>query len=105
VTLVDNRGRLLAPQSETDPSAGGAPTMLRAARSLERELEDQVVTILERTVGLGRVVAKVNARVDWTQTETTEEIFDPNSQIERSTQRETESSKDSTTEGGVVGIV
>ncbi|MEZ4330222.1 MAG: flagellar basal-body MS-ring/collar protein FliF [Myxococcota bacterium] len=105
VTLVDNRGRLLAPQSEMDPSAGGAPTMLRAARSLERELEDQVESILERTVGLGRVVAKVNARVDWTQTETTEEIFDPNSQIERSTQRESESSSDSTTEGGVVGIV
>ncbi|MBY0401835.1 hypothetical protein K2X89_16195, partial [Myxococcota bacterium] len=61
--------------------------------------------ILERTVGLGRVVAKVNAQVDWTQTEKTEEIFDPNSQIERSTQRETESSSDSTKEGGVVGIV
>lgn len=105
VTLVDNRGRLLAPQSDIDPSAGEAPTMLRAARSLERELEDQVESILERTVGLGRVVAKVNARVDWTKTETTEEVFDPNSQIERSTQRETESSNDSTTEGGVVGIV
>jgi flagellar M-ring protein FliF len=105
VTLVDNRGRLLAPQSELDPSAGGGPSMLGAARSLERDLEDQVESILERTVGLGRVVAKVNAQVDWTQTEKTEEIFDPNSQIERSTQRETESSSDSTNEGGVVGIV
>lgn len=105
VTLVDNRGRLLAPQSEIDPSAGGGPSMLGAARSLERDLEDQVESILERTVGLGRVVAKVNARVDWTQTEKTEEIFDPNSQIERSTQRETETSNDSTNEGGVVGIV
>ena len=105
VTLVDNRGRLLAPQSEIDPSAGGGPSMLGAARSLERELEDPVESILERTVGLGRVVAKVNAQVDWTQTEKTEEIFDPNSQIERSTQRETETSSDSTNEGGVVGIV
>lgn len=105
VTLVDNRGRLLAPQSELDPSAGGGSSMLGAAHSLERELEDQVESILERTVGLGRVVAKVNAQVDWTQTEKTEEIFDPNSQIERSTQRETESSSDSTNEGGVVGIV
>lgn len=105
VTLVDNRGRLLAPQSQLDPSAGGGPSMLGAARSLERELEDQVESILERTVGLGRVVAKVSAQVDWTQTEKTEEIFDPNSQIERSTQRETETSSDSTNEGGVVGIV
>ena len=105
VTLVDNRGRLLAPQSEMDPSAGGGPSMLGAARSLERELENQVESSLERTVGFGRVVAKVNAQVDWTQTEKTEEIFDPNSQIERSTQRETENSTDSTNEGGVVGIV
>ncbi len=105
VTLVDNRGRLLAPQSDLDPSGGGAPSMLGAARSLERDLEDQVESILERTVGLGRVVAKVSAQVDWTQTEKTEEIFDPNSQIERSTQRETETSSDSTSEGGVVGIV
>lgn len=105
VTLVDNRGRLLAPQSEMETGPGGAPNMLSAARSLERDLEAQVVSILERTVGMGRVVAKVNAQVDWTQTEKTEEIFDPNSQIERSTQRETESSSDSSKEGGVVGIV
>ena len=105
VTLVDNLGRLLAPQSDLDTPAGGAPSMLGAARTLERELADQVESILAPTVGLGRVVAKVNAQVDWTQTEKTEEIFDPNSQIERSTQRETESSKDSTSEGGVVGIV
>ncbi|MBK7947301.1 MAG: flagellar M-ring protein FliF [Deltaproteobacteria bacterium] len=105
VTLVDNLGRLLAPQSDLDPAGGGAPSMLGRARSLERDLEDQVESILERTVGLGRVVAKVNAQVDWTQTEKTEEVFDPNSQIERSTQRETESSSDSTKEGGVVGIV
>lgn len=105
VTLVDNLGRLLAPQSDLDSANGGAPSMLGAARSLEQQLADQVESILEPTVGLGRVVAKVNAQVDWTQTEKTEEIFDPNSQIERSTQRETESSKDSTTEGGVVGIV
>lgn len=105
VTLVDNRGRLLAPQSDMDAAPGGGPSMLNASRSLERELEDQVESILEPTVGLGRVVAKVNARVDWTQTEKTEEIFDPNSQIERSTQRETENSSDSTSEGGVVGIV
>ncbi len=105
VTLVDNRGRLLAPQSELDPSGGGAPSVLGAARSVERELEEQVESILEPTVGLGRVVAKVSAQVDWTQTEKTEEIFDPNSQIERSTQKETETSSDSSNEGGVVGIV
>jgi len=105
VTLVDNRGRLLAPQSELEAAPGGGASTLSASRSLERDLEKQVESILEPTVGLGRVVAKVNARVDWTQTEKTEEIFDPNSQIERSTQKETETSSDSTSEGGVVGIV
>ena len=105
VTLVDNRGRLLAPQSDGDFSVGGSTRPLGAQRRLEKELESQIESILERTIGLGRVVAKVSAELDWTQTEKTEEIFDPDSQVARSTQVDSETMTDGLREEGVAGIV
>ena len=104
VTIVDNHGRLLAPQGDMDLAGRGAGPTFRAGRRVEAELERQVESILERTVGLGRVVAKVRADFDWTQTERTEEIFDPDSQVARSTQTEKESASESSREGGVAGI-
>ena len=69
-------------------------------------LEEQIESILGRTVGLGRVVAKVSAELDWTQTEKTEEIFDPDGQVARSTQIDSESMhRRDRPEGGVAGIV
>jgi len=105
VTLVDNRGRLLAPQADSDPSGHGSSASVGAERRLESELEKQIESILERPVGLGRVVAKVNADLDWTQTERTEEVFDPDSQVARSSQRDSENASESDGEGGVAGIV
>ena len=104
VTLVDNHGRLLAPQADMDFAGRGAGPTLGAERRLENELADQIESILERTIGLGRVVAKVSAELDWTQTEKTEETFDPDSQVARSTQLDSESMNDSSSEGGVAGI-
>ncbi len=104
VTLVDNHGRLLAPQADMDFAGGGAGPALGAERRLEAQLEDQIESILGRTVGLGRVVAKVSAELDWTQTEQTQELYDPDSQVARSTQIDSETSSDSIREGGVAGI-
>lgn len=105
VTLVDNRGRLLAPQAEMDFAGRGGGAALSAERRLESELEDQIESILGRTVGLGRVVAKVSAELDWTQTEKTEEFFDPDGQVVRSSQTDRESSSDAVAEEGVAGVV
>jgi len=105
VTLVDQTGRMLAPQPDVELGGRGGGAALGAERRVEQELERQIEEILGRTVGLGRVVAKVDASLDWTQTEKTEEIFDPDGQIARSTQVDTESSSESSGEGGVAGIV
>lgn len=105
VTLVDDRGRLLAPQGDgpAGPDAPGGSLMQQAR--MEKQLEDRIVSILERTVGIGRVAAKVNAELDWTRTETTEEQFDPDSQVARSEQRSTDTSQDSAgAAGGVPGV-
>lgn len=105
VTLVDHRGTLLAPQPDSQMGGRGPGPSMGAARKVEAELERQIESILEPTVGLGRVVAKVSAQLDWTQTESTEEIFDPDSQVARSSQVEREQSSEGSVEGGVAGVV
>ena len=53
----------------------------------------------------GGVVARVRADMDWTESETTEEIYDPESQVARSEQRSTEeSSEASLGAGGIPGV-
>ncbi len=105
VTLVDDRGRMLAPLGDGTPGPSAPGGNLQYQARLERELAQRVQTILEPTVGMGRVVAKVRADLLWTQTETTEERFDPDSQVARSEQRSTESSSEGAgANGGVPGV-
>jgi len=106
VTVVDGAGHLLAPQGDALPSGtlpvGGAPGY---QQRVEAELARRVEAILEKTVGVGGVIARVRADMDWTESETTEETFDPDSQVARSEQRSSESSEDGMAqEEGVPGV-
>ena len=105
VTVVDSGGRLLAPLEEGvsgELTAGGAPGY---QQRVEQELAGRVETILQKTVGPGAVVARVRADMDWTRSETTEEIYDPDSQVARSEQRSEEiSTEDEPLPGGVPGV-
>ena len=87
VTVVDGAGRLLAPQGEESPGTlppGGAPGH---QERVEAELARRVESILEPVVGMGGVVARVSADMDWTESKVTEERYDPNSQVARSETR------------------
>lgn len=100
VSVVDDRGRLLSAEVE-----GGALVTARSRQErVEKELGQRIQSILEPTLGVGRVVARVSADMDWTQTETTEESFDPKTQIERSEQRSEETSNElGAGSGGIAG--
>ncbi|MGI9592878.1 MAG: flagellar basal-body MS-ring/collar protein FliF, partial [Myxococcota bacterium] len=104
VTVVDASGRLLAPLEDGPPgslaSGGAAGYQQRVEEELARGIEE----IIEKTTGPGGVIARVRADLDWTETETTQEIFDPDSQVARSEQRSTELSQDGGDVGGVPGL-
>lgn len=105
VTLVDQRGHMLAPDPGGSLGPGAPAGALAHQERMERDLAERIESILERTVGPGAVVARVRADLDWTQTESTEERFDPDSQVARSEQISSESSTDgSASPGGVPGI-
>ncbi len=92
VTLVDGDGNLLAEPSDpgADPLLTGDAEEYRAA--LENRLRVKVVQLLERTVGLGKADAAVSADLDFDELATTAELYDPQSQVVRSTQTTEEAS-------------
>ncbi len=106
ITVVDATGRLLAPLGDNPTgqlAAGGAPEY---QERVEEELAGRIEALLAKTVGLGQVVAHVRAEMDWTESETTEEAYDPDSQVARSEQRSSEEESDgAAAEGGPAGVV
>lgn len=83
VTLIDDRGQLLSAGHETGAAAATSGAMAHQTK-LESELAARIQSILEPTVGTGRVVARVRSELDWTERESNEERFDPESQVARS---------------------
>jgi len=105
VTLVDQRGHMLAPDPGGTLGPGAPAGALAHQERLERELAERIESILGRSVGQGAVVAWVRADLDWTQTESTEERYDPDSQVARSERVSSENSADGgPTASGVPGI-
>lgn len=98
ISIVDDKGNLLARPSvgNSDIFASGNHDEMRAAyeQAQARKIED----LLSKTVGYGKVRAQVSAELDFDRITTNSEIFDPESQVVRSTQTTSEDS--STSDGG-----
>lgn len=103
VTVVDGSGRLLAPSQDQTPGSRAPGGVLAHQARVESDLAERIEAILEPVVGFGGVVARVSAEMDWTESEVTEEVFDPDSQIARSESR-TEESENTGGEGGAPGV-
>jgi flagellar basal-body M-ring protein/flagellar hook-basal body protein (fliF) len=88
VTVVDGNGRLLSEGN----NGGDGPTRLTGSqldyqRTLEKDIETRIQTMLERIVGNNKAVVRVSSVLDLRQVEMTEERYDPNGQVARSEQR------------------
>ena len=71
-------------------------------RTLEKDIETRIQTMLERIVGVNKAVVRVSSVLDFRKIETTEERYDPNGQVVRSEQRGQEKSSGvNGTTGGV----
>lgn len=104
VTIVDGHGRMLS-ATMTDETAGLSNTQLDYQRSIEKDVETRIQTMLERIVGPNKAVVRVSSVVDFRKVETTEERYDPNSQVVRSEQRGQEKANGTNgVGGGVPGV-
>lgn len=86
VSIVDDQGNLLA--SGTEDDAIGAMSGQAAERTLayENRLRTRLEDMLANVVGAGRARVEVSAEVDFNRSTTTQETFDPDGQVVRSTQ-------------------
>lgn len=102
VSIVDDKGNLLArPTTAGSDSASANQDDLRATfeQNQARKIED----LLSQTLGFGKVRAKVTADLDFDRITTSSEIYDPESQVVRSTQTTSENSTNN--EGGSTDTV
>lgn len=87
ISIVDNAGTLLSEGNDgADPVAGSVAKADQRRRNLETHLSQTIEQLVERTVGAGKVRAEVSVDMDFDRIDSSEEIFDPEGQVVRSTQ-------------------
>ncbi len=90
IGIIDSRGNLLARAGEAMDTGVGGRADLR--HTTELRLSRAVEDMLEHTLGAGRVRAEAAVDMDFDETHETQEVFDPDGKVERSTQNNTNSS-------------
>ena len=85
ISVLDDRGQLLA-RGNGDSTSAAAGTADEMRVGFENRMRQAIIELLERTVGLNRVRAEITAEIDYDRVVENAEIFDPDSQVARSTQ-------------------
>ena len=102
VSVVDEAGRLLA-----DGAGDSGDTGVIAAekqQSYERRVRQQVEEIVTSVVGRGRTRVQVAAEMDFNRIQQTQESFDPESRVVRSTQTRNENNLSNDAKEGQVTV-
>lgn len=101
ISVVDDKGNLLArPKDGAMGGSGGDRDDMRL--SFEQAQARKIEDLLSQTLGFGKVRAQVSAELDYDRITTNSEIYDPESQVVRSTQSTSENSANA--EGGSQGV-
>jgi flagellar M-ring protein FliF len=95
ISIVDERGTLLADGSG-DTTSGLTGIEERNA-AYERKLKEQIDAIVTSVVGANRARVTVSAELDYTRVQQTQDMFDPESRVVRSTQTREEQSATAST--------
>ncbi len=104
VVVVDLKGNLLSGGNEPSTEAMLSSSNFKHKMRVERELQQNIIKMLEDALGMGKVIAKVTAALDFERVERTEEIYDPDSQVVRSENQVSETSVGAVPPGGVPGV-
>ncbi|MGD8709353.1 MAG: flagellar basal-body MS-ring/collar protein FliF [Ectothiorhodospiraceae bacterium] len=86
VTLVDQQGDLLSGASKGGDTGGASGEQLKFKHRVEDGYVRRIEDLLAPMVGANHVRAKVNARIDFSTSERTEELYDPDRTAVRSQQ-------------------
>ena len=98
VTVVDQYGNLLS-RPPQDSAGMLSDAQLEHRIRLEDIYRNRVIALVSPIVGAGNVTAQVNLDIDFTRSEVTEEIMDPEGNVLRSEQRSQESTSETVAKG------
>lgn len=85
VAIVDSNGNLLTEFNEEQNDIIKNANKDKMRIDQERKMAQKIQQLLEKTLGPGKVQAQVNIEMDFDEVVTNEEIYDPDSQVVRST--------------------
>lgn len=105
VSIVDVFGNLLtSPEDESMDSLSIEATRLQYQREIEKGYAQRIEQMLAKVLGPEKVVARVSADMDFSQSEREEEAYDPAGQVIRS-ERTVEEGAGQSQRSGVPGVV
>lgn len=85
ITVVDTNGRIIFKgEDKGDASSLLSGSQLEYKRSIENEIKENVETMLEGIVGVGKAIVRVNAEIDFNKITLSEEEYDPSATVVRS---------------------
>ena len=90
VAIVDTSGNVLSKGTPDEESEVLANTQLEYKQTYERNITNRIQSMLEKIVGDGKAIVRVSADMDFSQIDTSEEIYDPDGQVVRSRQNTSE---------------
>lgn len=103
ISIVDEKGRLLADGAQSDLGMAGLGVEERQ-NGIERRLKAQVEEIVASIVGHGRARVQVAASLDVNRIESRSESFDPESRVVRSSNNRNETQQSSEPRDGAVSV-
>jgi flagellar M-ring protein FliF len=80
VVIIDSKGEKLS-ENVGDPMAQYTANRIALESKVNKRMERQVEDILTRVVGEGKVIAKVNVKMDFTESVETKTIYDGETQL------------------------
>lgn len=100
VSVVDNLGNVLSENQEEDSVVGMSNNQLTARRNTEQYLAKKAEGMLEKVLGPGQAIVRVAAELNWDTITRTEEKYDPDGQVARSTTLNDETTTTTSAGGG-----
>ena len=92
ISLTDMNGQPLY-EADEDEMSGLSTTQLEYKHQVERQMEKRIQELLAPAVGAGKVIARVNAELDFSQKTITKELYDPDTTVVRSETRTEETTQ------------
>ncbi|TCS63463.1 flagellar basal-body MS-ring/collar protein FliF [Varunaivibrio sulfuroxidans] len=88
ISVVDDKGSLLAPGFEGDPNSPDQIASRAEKRKLayQNRMSQMIEQLVEKSIGFGKVRAEVTADMNFDRITTNEETYNPDGQVVRSTQ-------------------